>query len=251
MGLKQLITAAVIVVGTIIVAKLVDHALRRRRKNLPPAALTRYDALRRTISAVILVVGAAMALFVFPSARGVAGAVLSSAAFLSVVIGLAAQTSLGNFFAGLVVSFSQPIRIGDRIEFRHITGVVEDISRIYTRVRTSEGAWELIPNSLLASDTIRNWTIVNPECTAIVTVSVPITADLGRVIETVGAEARALPGTLEGREPTMTVQDLTSDTAELEVGVWVKDHRAAGEAASALRVRVQERLRHDGLLATP
>jgi small-conductance mechanosensitive channel len=245
----QIVTASTIIVATLIVATVVDRAMRRRGDtDVPPPARTRFNALRRTIQVVIVVAGIGMALFVFPDVRGVAGAILSSAAFLSIVIGLAAQNSLGNFISGLVISFAQPIRIGDQIEFRGITGVVEDVARTYTRIRTPDGAWQLIPNGLLASDTIRNWTIVNPSCIAAVSVSVPVASDLTRVMALLDEEARGVPGTLDGREPTMTVTELTSTSAELDLGVWVADHASAQVVSSDLRVRIQGRLRREGLL---
>lgn len=114
---EQVVTAVAILAGAAALAAVVDRVLRRRT-NLPPAALTRYRALRRTISALILVVGVAMAAFVFPAVRGVAGGLITSAAVLGVIVGIAAQSSLGNFFSGLVLAFAQPVRIGDRIEFR-------------------------------------------------------------------------------------------------------------------------------------
>lgn len=249
-NVDQIVTAAAIAAATVILAYVADRALRKREDDrLPPSARTRYNALRRTIQVAIIVVGLGMALFVFPNVKGVAAAILSSAAFLSVVVGLAAQASLGNFISGLVISFSQPIRIGDQIEFRGVTGRVDDVTRIYTRIRTPDGAWQLIPNGLLASDTIRNWTIVSPACIASVRISVPVASDLSRVMTLLGEEAHAVPGTLVGREPTMTVQDLTSGTAELDLGVWVSDHTAAQAVSSELRLRVQDRLRREGLLA--
>ena len=146
MTLNQVITALVILGVTLIAAKVVDTILLRRgRGRLPPGALTRYTALRHVITAAILVIGGASALFVFPSVRGVGAAILSSAAFLTIIIGLAAQASLSNFISGLVISFAQPIRIGDQIEFRGINGIVDDVSRTYTRIRTQDGAWQLIP----------------------------------------------------------------------------------------------------------
>jgi small-conductance mechanosensitive channel len=246
----QIVTAIAIVVGTVVVAHVVDRVLRRRT-DLPPASLTRYRALRRTIYAVILVIGVAMAAFVFPAVRGVAGGIITSAAVLGVIIGIAAQSSLGNFFSGLVLAFSQPVRIGDRIEFRGISGIVEDVGRVYTRVRTPDGAWLLVPNNLLASDTIRNWTIVDPECTAEVRLLVPLSADLGKAMEMVLEEARAVPGALAGREPTVRVESLTAGVggtkAELAVGVWAPDHNAAEEISSELRLRLDQRLQAAGV----
>lgn len=246
---EQVVTAVAILAGAAALAAVVDRVLRRRT-NLPPAALTRYRALRRTISALILVVGVAMAAFVFPAVRGVAGGLITSAAVLGVIVGIAARSSLGNFFSGLVLAFAQPVRIGDRIEFRGVSGVVEDVGRVYTRVRTPDGAWLLVPNNLLASDTIRNWTIVDPECTAEVRLLVPLSADLGKTMETVLEEARAVPGALPGREPTVRVVSLTESggtKAELEVGVWAPDHGAAEEISSELRLRLDRRLLAAGI----
>lgn len=247
----QIVTAIAIVAGAVIVATVVDRLLRRRT-NLPPAALTRYQALRRTIYALILVIGVAMAAFVFPAVRGVAGGLLTSAAVLGVIVGIAAQSSLGNFFSGLVLAFAQPVRMGDSIEFRGVSGIVEDVGRVYTRVRTPDGAWLLVPNNLLASDTIRNWTIVDPECTAEVRLLVPLSADLGKAMEMVLEEARGVPGALPGREPTVRIESLTGvggTMAELAVDVWASDHGAAEELSSELRLRVDRRLQAAGVLA--
>jgi small-conductance mechanosensitive channel len=245
-NVEHIVVAVAIVAISIVIAQVVDRLLRRRR-DLPPESLTRYRALRRTLSVVIITIGIAMGAFVFPEIRGVAGAILTSAAVLGVIIGVAAQSSIGNFIAGLVLAFSQPLRIGDRIEFRGVIGTVDDVGRVYTRVRTLDGAWLEIPNNLLASDTIRNWTIVDPECTARVSVPVPLAADLARVMEIVLEEARAAPGTLPGREPTVIVQDLTDTHAELAADVWVPDHAAAEPVTSTLRLRVQARLLADGI----
>jgi small-conductance mechanosensitive channel len=253
MDIERVAIALGIVVVTVIVANVVDRLLRRQRRELPPAALTRYRALRRFVFVLILVVGLAMAAFVFPSVRGVAGGLLTSAAVIAVIIGIAARSSIGNFVSGLVIAFAQPLRIGDHIEFQGVAGVVEDVGRLYTRVRTQDGAWLQVPNDLLASDTIRNWTIVNPECTAEVRLFLPLSSDLGKALEMMLEEARAVPGTLAGREPAAQVSSLVADLggtkAALSVDVWVPDHGAAEAVSSELRRRVQSRLRAAGVLA--
>lgn len=250
MDVEQIVTALAILVGALLVGHLVDRVLRRRT-NLPPAALTRYRALRRTIYALILIIGVAMAAFVFPAVRGVAGGIITSAAVLGVIVGIAAQSSLGNFFSGLVLAFAQPVRIGDRIEFRGVAGVVEDVGRVYTRVRTPDGAWLLVPNNLLASDTIRNWTIVDPECTAEVRLLVPLSVDLGKTMQMVLEEARAIPGALAGRDPSVQVESLTAGVggtkAELSVGIWAPDHSTAQRVSSELRLRLDQRLQAAGI----
>ena len=110
-----LIAAAVIVVAWL-VAKLVDHRISRRE--LPPEVITRYRVIRRTLFAAIVCVGVLSALLVIPQVRAVAGAVLASSAVLALVIGFASQRVIGNAVAGIMIAFTQPLRLGDEVEDR-------------------------------------------------------------------------------------------------------------------------------------
>jgi small-conductance mechanosensitive channel len=139
------------------VAKLVDSRIARR--NLAPEIATRYRVARRTIMATIVFVGVLSALLVVPQVRAVAGGILASSAVLGIVIGFAAQRTLGNFVAGLLIAFTQPVRLGDTIEVAGTNGVVEEIGLTYTWVRTGDDDMFVIPNEKLASETILNKTI--------------------------------------------------------------------------------------------
>jgi len=91
----RLIIAAVVVVVTLVAARLIDRRMARRE--LAPEAITRYRVLRRSITAVIVAVGILSALLVIPQVRAVAGAILASGA----VIG-------ANLFANLVYGILDP-----------------------------------------------------------------------------------------------------------------------------------------------
>jgi small-conductance mechanosensitive channel len=77
---------------------------------------------------------------------------LVSGAVVGVLLGIAAQQSLANLFAGLVLLFARPFRVGDHVRFRagvlsgQIEGVVVDVSLTYVRLETDEGI-VLIPNA--------------------------------------------------------------------------------------------------------
>jgi len=86
---------------------------------------------------------------------------LVSGAVAGVLLGIAAQQSLANLFAGLVLLFARPFRVGDHVRFRAgalsgtIEGIVIDVSLTYVRVQTDEGL-VLLPNSLaLAAAVLR------------------------------------------------------------------------------------------------
>src|ERR671936_914566 len=172
---QRLIIVGVVLLVTTVVARLIDRRIARR--DLPPEAITRYRVLRRSVMTAIFVVGLLSALLVIPQVRAVAGGLLASSAVVGIVVGFASQRTLGNFVAGLLIAFTQPVRLGDEVEIEGSRGVVEEIGLIYTFVRTENGDRLVIPNEKLASDTIRNSTIRSREKVAEISVQVPLSAD--------------------------------------------------------------------------
>ena len=232
--------AAAVIVGTVVLAELVDRRIARR--TLAPEVATRYRVLRRGIVATIVVIGVLSALLAIPEVRAVAGGILASGAVIAFIVGLAAQPVLSNFVAGVLIAFTQPLRLGDRVEVGDREGVVEEIGLTYTSIRLGDGSRVLIPNSKLASDTIRNSTIVSREKIAEVTVNVPLSQDLGSVVDLLEAE------TAGEREPEVYVSAL-NDRATFVVRARAADDVAAERLERELRLRVHDRLRAAGLYA--
>ena len=164
-----------------IIARLVDWWLKRR--TVSPEAATRYLVLRRAVTVTILFVGFLSALLVIPQVRAVAGGLLASTAVLGIIVGLASQQVLSNFIAGLVIAVTQPVRIGDRVTYVNEEGTVEEIGLTYTFIRTLDLRRLVVPNSKLASEVIINSSIRGDKTLAEVSVLVPLTADVGAVVE--------------------------------------------------------------------
>src|SRR2546426_9701817 len=178
---QRLIVVGVVLLVTTVVARLIDRRIARR--DLPPEAITRYRVARRSVTTTIMFVGLLSALLVIPQVRAVAGGLLASSAVIGIVVGFASQRTLGNFVAGLLIAFTQPLRLGDDVVVENIEGTVEEIGLIYTFVRTENGHRLVIPNEKLASDTIRNSTIRSREKVAEITVQVPLGKDVGAVVD--------------------------------------------------------------------
>src|SRR5215218_9357204 len=154
---ERLAVVAGVVVVSFVVAKLVDRRIARR--DLPPESVTRYRVLRRSLMTAIVTVGILSAALVIPEVRAIAGGLLASSAVIGIVVGLAAQRPLANFVAGVVIAFTQPLRLGDRVTVDDVGGTVEEIGLTYTFIRADDNTRLVIPNEKLASDTIRNATI--------------------------------------------------------------------------------------------
>ena len=234
---QRLIIVGVVVLGTTVVARLIDRRIARR--DLPPEAITRYRVVRRSVTTTIMFVGLLSALLVIPQVRAVAGGLLASSAVLGIVVGFASQRTLGNFVAGLLIAFTQPVRLGDAVVVEDSEGTVEEIGLIYTFVRTENGDRLVIPNEKLASDTIRNSTIRSREKVAEISLQVPLGKDVGAAVD----RLRALAPDAE-----VFLQDLT-DKATVVARVGAADQQAAERLGRELRLRAYEALRADGLYA--
>lgn len=246
--IQRLATAGVVLLLTVVVARLVDRTITRRF-SLRPQTLTVYRVVRRSALAVIVGVGVLSALLVVPEVRAVAGSILASSAVIALVVGLAAQTTLSNFVAGILIAFIQPLRLGDSVSVTGASGTVEEIGLTYTVIGAADGARYYVPNAKLASDTIRNATIAGGEHLAAVRVPVPLTADLERVLELLLEEARRVPETTTGREPRVHVSQLEPTGAIVTVEVWSRSAAGAADAGVALRRAALERLRSEGTYA--
>src|ERR671930_1219780 len=177
----RLAVVGAVMLITVVFARLIDRRIARRQ--LAPEAITRYRVVRRSVTTGIVFVGLLSALLVIPQVRAVAGGLLASSAVVGIVVGFASQRTLGNFVAGLLIAFTQPVRLGDEVIVEDIAGTVEEIGLIYTFVRTENGDRLVIPNEKLASDTIRNSTIRSREKVAEISVQVPLGQDVGAVVD--------------------------------------------------------------------
>ena len=237
---ETVIVAAVVIVLTLALAKLVDARMARRK--LAPAAQTRYRVLRRTITAVIVFVGVMAALLTVPEVRATAGAILASSAVIGVVVGLAAQRTLSNFISGVAIALAQPLRLGDRVAVGDSVGTVEEIGSVYTYLRRDDGARFLVPNDRLASDTILNSTIVSQDKVAVIKLQLPLAHDVAAAVDALRRET----ADLEGAE--VFVESLEGN-ATVVVRVPADSPERAEELERDLRLRAHSSLRGEGMFA--
>src|SRR5919198_4624584 len=236
----RLVIVGGVILASAVIAKVID--LRMARKKLAPGAETRYRVLRRSIQTSIVVVGLLSALLVIPQVRAIAGGILASSAIVGLVVGFASQRTLANFAAGLLIAFTQPLRIGDRVSVEGIEGTVEEIDLTYTFVRADDNTRLVVPNEKLASDTIRNSTIVSRETLAQITVQVPLDTDLQAAVDLLRREVA------DERDPHVFVSALDGQ-ATVTVRSWAPTEVAAEALEADLRLRTHARLRSAGIYA--
>jgi small conductance mechanosensitive channel len=159
-----LLGAIVYLVVFAAVASLLSRGVRRGVH----AAMTRQGHIDRTTisflqqitTAMIWIIMLILYAHLIPVLRSMGTALLAGASVASVVIGLAAQSTLGNLVAGVSITIYKPFRLGDTLQIAAPTGtdigVVEFISLGYTTLRAPDGRLIVVPNSIAASQVTIN-----------------------------------------------------------------------------------------------
>jgi small-conductance mechanosensitive channel len=121
---------------------------------------TQVTVLRRLAIAIVVVLGMAAILMTFPAFSDIGTTLFASAGVLSVVAGLAAQTSLGAVFAGMQIAFSGAIRVGDIVELEQGKwwGRIEEITLTYVVVRLWDERRLVLPSTYFTTKPFENWT---------------------------------------------------------------------------------------------
>ncbi|MFD8750946.1 mechanosensitive ion channel family protein [Kitasatospora sp. NPDC059577] len=123
---------------------------------------TQISMLRRVLSAVVVVVTVAVMLLTFSAMRTIGAGLLASAGIIGIVAGIAAQSTLGNFFAGLQIAFGDTVRIGDTVVVDGQQGTVEEITLSYLVVRLWDYRRLVVPVSYFVNKPFENWTRRDP-----------------------------------------------------------------------------------------
>jgi small-conductance mechanosensitive channel len=233
------ISAGIALVLALAAAFVVDRAFERRwRGSISRRTDTRLRFVRRLIYASILLIGIALALSQFTGVSKIASSVLASGAIVAAVIGFAAQRTLGNFVAGVMLAVTQPLRIGDWVTFEGDHGVVEDVRLNFTVLRLPSETRVIIPNERIASGVLRNDTLVVDAVGLDVSIWLPPGADADAAIRGLEAETGA----------TVTVAEVAVEGIRLAVGGERVPPPQRGGLEAELRARCLHRLREDGLI---
>ncbi|MGP4113139.1 mechanosensitive ion channel family protein [Streptomyces sp. 4N509B] len=199
---------------------------------------TQLAMIRRVVTTVLAVVAAGVAmLVVFPGLRTLGTSMLASAGVIGIIAGVAAQSMLGNLFAGLQVAFGDSVRIGDTVVVDGEWGTVEEISLAFLTVRIWDDRRLTMPVSYFNSKPYENWSRGGPEITGTVFLHLDHATPVPELREKLHTFLRSRPD-WDGRAWSLVVTDTTPTTIEV---------RAAMSASNAddvwnLRCAVREEL---------
>ena len=137
----------------------IDRSDNLRQRRL----LTQLLYLRRVILVVIILIATGAVLLTFDTMRKVGSGLLAGVGIGGIIIGFAAQRSLGNLLAGFQIAFTQPIRIDDEVVVEGEFGVIEEITLTYVVVKLWDERRLVLPINHFIEKPFQNWTRNNSQ----------------------------------------------------------------------------------------
>jgi small-conductance mechanosensitive channel len=198
---------------------------------------TQIGLLRRLTALVVVVFAVAFALMTFAPLRAVGASLLVSAGIAGIIVGLAAQTTLGHVFAGLQLAFSDSLRLDDVVEVEGEWGRVEEIRLTQVVLRRWDHRRLILPTTYFTTTPFENWTRHEAPVLAEIILHVDYTAP---VVELRTEARRVIEASPLWDQKEWTVQVVDSTPSTMVVRVLA----SAADAPSAwdLKCEVREAL---------
>jgi len=163
---------------------------------------------------------------------------------LGLGIGLGLQNVVNNFVSGLILMFERPIQPGDVVEVGGVSGKVREIGMRATTLSTFEGADVVVPNGMLLSEKLINWTLSDMDRRIDVNVGVAYGSNPSRVLELLMEVTRGTEGIATEPAPTVLFVGFGANSLDFAIRSWTNNFGDWVAIRSNLTVRV-----HDALLA--
>lgn len=251
-GLTWLLTSLVRVAERRMIARFggggeeISDADRRWRR-----VRTQVTVLRRLAIAIVVIFGSAAILMTFPSFSNIGATVFASAGVLSVVAGLAAQTSLGAVFAGMQIAFSGAIRVGDvvQLEDGQWWGRVEEITLSYVVVRLWDERRLVLPTTYFTTEPFENWTRSATEIMGTVEFDVDFSVPLNDMRDELD-RLLADSDLWDGRRGVLQVTDAVGGVVRVRIVVSAPNAGALFDLRCAVREGLVDWVQHRGVLPT-
>ncbi|GAA3727113.1 mechanosensitive ion channel family protein [Salinactinospora qingdaonensis] len=222
-----------------------DSDLRARRLR------TQVRLLRRVVATIIGILATAAILFTFPSVQALGAGLLASAGLIGIVAGVAAQSVLGNLFAGLQLAFSDALRLNDVVVIEGEWGRIEELTLTKVTVRIWDERRLVLPVSHFTTTPFENWTKQNTALTGYVKLYVDWEVPVEQLREVAGAFITNHP-LWDGRRWSLQVTDvLQNGLVEVRAVMTTADSDARWDLCCELREHLVGYLATNCPLALP
>ncbi|MBX3245072.1 MAG: mechanosensitive ion channel [Acidobacteria bacterium] len=142
---------------------------------------------------------------------------------IGVGIGFGLQTIINNFVSGLILLFERPVKVGDTIQIDEHVGSLKEIGLRASVLRKVDGSDVIVPNSMLVSEQVVNWTMSDTKRRIDIMIGVAYGTDPKRIMDILYQIASTKEDILSDPEPKVLFSNLGESSIDFELRVWVED----------------------------
>jgi small-conductance mechanosensitive channel/CRP-like cAMP-binding protein len=164
--------------------------------------------------------------------------ILATTAVGAVVLGFALQDTLGNLFAGLAIQIEKPFRVGHWVAIAGTEGAVTEVTWRATKIRTKAGNFLIVPNSVVAKETVTNYSEPTQDTRLEVEVGASYEAPPNHVKAVIRDALFEEPLIVHDREPEVLMVDFAASAITYRVRVWTRDFGADMVVRDRLRTLI-------------
>ena len=248
-----LITVIIAKIFTTILEKLVDHAMKKDARASMP-----FKYLLKILRTVIYVIATFAILMNVKPLQSVSTAILGATSVMTVVVGLAAQETFGNFIAGFFIVIYQPFHVGDMVNLpeKNISGTVIEITFRHTILNTIENTKIIVPNSTMNSAIVEDKAFGQKTYIRYLVLSVAYNTDIDKlervitdvVINTDGViDTRSAEAKEKNLPINITVNEFLDSGIQIRFPFTTKSLGKSVETASKIRKALLVAFRENGI----
>ncbi len=224
----------------------VENQIEEARDRGLASVATRFTFLRRVLIPIVIVF--VIVSLAIPLLEDVPATYVSlMVAVVGVVVGIAAKPLLENMFAGVVISFSQPVRIGDTVLVDGHYGTIEDISITHVTIKIWDWRRYMVPNHRMIEKDFINFTITDRYQWAHVEFWVAPDVDMQQVREIAINSAKSSMAHAPYEDPRLWVMEMGKEGIRCWVAAWADSPSAAWQLMHDIRSELIRRFAAAGI----
>jgi len=257
---EQLVFIAIVLAVALVISRVLRYGMGRFVKasalkmNVDP---TRYNFFKNASDFVVYLAAIIIIFRSIPALHTLSTTLITGAGVLAAIVGFASQAAFSNIISGLFLVIFRPFSVGDRIKVGQLyTGDVEDITLRHTVMKSFENKRIIIPNSVIGTETIINFTIVDERVIMYIETLITFESNIDDAIRIIREVAAAHPKFLDnqvrpqpGEEHPVEVRVLgfTETGVQIRGDVWAANASEGFELKCDILKTVKERFIAEGV----
>ncbi|MBW3012883.1 mechanosensitive ion channel family protein [Candidatus Woesearchaeota archaeon] len=237
--------------------RFILHRYIEKSTLLLKADKTQFVLMKHFLSAVIYIIGFAIAILMIPKLKTLSVSLFAGAGVLAIIIGFASQKTVSNLISGAFIAIFKPFRVGDIIKFGDTVGTVEDITLRHTIIKNFENKRVVVPNAIISDTAIENYNIEDERICRFIDFGISYDSDIDKAMKIMQEEAMKHPEYIDVRSaqekknniPSVVVRviGLGESSVNLRAWVWAKNPMAAFRLGTDLNKSIKERFDKEGI----